>query len=143
MPDPTTNEHTSRTQIRMPDRLHDELDETGNISAYLREAARERLHRYRQARETLRTSGWDTSDLKAVMDVLNGTMTTFSVPLGEQIAASMEDAAKLNGVHERRGIDRERWDTLTEQVREREPIARSLNALASEYWGEARAHVEL
>lgn len=31
MPDPTTNEHTSRTQIRMPDRLHDELEKTGNI----------------------------------------------------------------------------------------------------------------
>ena len=143
MPDPTTNEHTSRTQIRMPEWLHKELDETGNISAYLREAARERLHRYRQARETLHASGWSTSDLKAVMDVLNSTMTTFSVPLGEQIAASMEDAAELNDVHERHGIDRDRWDTLTEQVREREPIARSLSALATEYWGEARAHVEL
>ena len=143
MPDSTTNEHTSRTQIRMPDQLHEQLKETGNASAYLRQTARERLHRYRQARETLRASGGDTSDLKAVMDVLNGTMTTFSVPLGEQIAASMEDAAKLNGTHERHGIDRERWDTLTEQVREREPIARSLNALATEYWGEARAHVEL
>jgi predicted RNA-binding Zn ribbon-like protein len=127
----------------MPDRLHDELEETGNISAYLRQAARERLHRYRQARETLRASGWNTSDLRAVIDVLNGTKTTFPAPLGEQIAASMEDAAELNAVHETRGIDRERWDTLTEQVREREPIARSLNALATEYWGDARAHVEL
>lgn len=55
----------------------------------------------------------------------------------------MEDGAELNGVHETRGIDRDRWGTLTEQVRERDPIARSLSALTTEYWGDARAHVEL
>ena len=129
----------------MPGSLHEELKETGNVSAYLRQAAAGRLSRYRQARETLRACGWNSSDLKAVMSALGGTVTTaFSVePLSGRIAASMEEAAEQGAVHEKYGVGRERWDALTEQVRERESIARSLGALAIEYWGEARAHVRL
>lgn len=111
---------------------------TGNANAYLRQTARERLHRYKQARERL--SGWSQNELRAVLDVLNGAMLDPTLDVGEQIAASMEDAEKVNSTATAWGIDQSRWNELVSNVHQREPIARAVRIIADEYWGEASEH---
>jgi len=129
--------------VRMTSQMKEDLKITGNIGGYMKEAARQRLQRYRDARETLRAAEWGQNEIKACLDVLNGTNLTFSAALGEQIAAVMEDAAQLDAIHERWSIYRTRWDEMAGQVRTQEPIARALHAVAREYSGTAARHVDV
>ena len=135
MADPTVKKNDARLQLTLPSHLKERLRETGNANEYLRSAAQDRMKDARASLALLESEGWGEDEILAVFDVLNGFAVTYSMPLGEQIAAEMEDAAELHSVHEKWGIEHGEWTTLAYHVQENEPVARALRDIATEVWG--------
>lgn len=67
--------------------------------------------------------------------MLNGKRFTFDLPIGEQIAAKMQDANPLGGVAPKHGIEDGRWAQLSKQVQSEEPVARATRFAAEELLG--------
>jgi len=142
MADPTQKKYPAQKRLPLTEALHDQLNATGNASRYLREAAQTRLRRYQEARALLSEAGWTKDEIRAVCDVLNGTALAYGIDKGEQIAASMEDAARLDATHEKWDISEGRWHELAQSVRDREPTARAVWDVLREVWGPS-GHVDL
>lgn len=113
------------------------LDRTGNRSAYIEQAVRERWRAWQEALSLLRAQGWHREELHAACDALNGHwMIPYEdrVPMGSSIALELYDAARLNGVAEKHQVAPRVWEARVEQVRTDDRIARALRVVVTEWW---------
>lgn len=133
---------TTQINMRIPAHLKKKLEATGNVSAYLRSSAEKRLAACREAQTLLEQAGWKRNETLALMDLLNGTILSFTFSYSEMLVHEMEDGASLDGVHTKWGITEERWEEMKKMVRQ-EPIARAIVVLKEEFWDEASDHVNL
>lgn len=135
---PTTT-HDTTASLRLPATLKERLDETGNLNAYLREAAERRLKKYREAKEYLYADGWKKNEIRAIVDAVKGHHFSFGFDVRGDLSAAMEG---WTGYPEW-GISEDEWSQLVSDVQMDEPSARALKTLAEEARSEASEHVEL
>lgn len=125
---------TQKRTISLPDDVHGLLDRVGNASGYLAELVERAWRAWQESLHHLRAIGWTDSEIRCACDVLNGHLVTPGVSLGEDLALSLGDAARLNKTHARWGVGGETWAERVLEVRDQEPVARALWVVVQEFW---------
>lgn len=78
---------------------------------------------------------WERPEICAAMDALNGTDLAYPMSRDPRILAlDLHDAAKLNDVAGKWGVDADVWAKRVAQVRESVSVAWSLRVLARAFW---------
>lgn len=114
------------------DLLHKAAGERG-VSDYITDLVDERWRDWQDGLEHLRTVGWADAELLAACDALNGKLISARHDLGPQLAATMEDAAIIDGIAKKYNVG-DRWRDRCGEVRASDATARSLLAVVREWW---------
>lgn len=105
------------------------LSRIDNATRYIEALVLARNQRAQQSLCYLQSIGWNSREILAACDVLNGTWELCKVPRwhGQSLADGQEYAQKWE-------ISLERWSELSCQVSESELVAYALHEVVSEFW---------
>lgn len=132
MADPTEKKNDAALRLTLPSKLKQEIDKTGNASAFIRRTVRRRIRAARRARARL--EGWKKNELRAVLDLLDGTEIDHKAEFPARLYGEMIDAARVNDTPEKWGVGADRWEELAEEARGTPEVAAALITVAEEYW---------
>jgi len=119
---------TTKRLITMPQATSHLLDRVGEISRYVRALIEDANREWREALDVVARAGLTADDALAVFDVLGlGYRPLSGLPASLSVGTKLDVA----DVEESR---RERWESLCQQLREDEGLARALVTLSREYW---------
>ena len=114
------------------DLLHRAAGDRG-IGDYLSLLIADSWRDWQESLDHLTSSGWSTEELLAACDALNGKLIVARRDLGPQLAATMEDAAIIDGIAKKYNVG-DTWRDRCAQVRSDNTIARALLTVAQEFW---------
>jgi hypothetical protein len=110
------------------------LDNVGNASAYLTRLVEQHHRAWQEALRYLLASGWQHVDVVAACSALNGVLVTLGFDVRDEVALSLDDSARLEGILQNSGASPDTWAERVASAQRDVSTARALVALAEEFW---------
>jgi hypothetical protein len=132
---------TTRRNITLTASADALLDNVGNASAYLTRLIEQHHRMWQEALRYLLATGWNHEDVVAACAAMNGHYITWAFDIRGEVALSLDDAARLDGILKNSGANADTWAERVASVQRDVATARSVLALTEEFWaGNAALH---